>query len=141
MVAAARWKARSEASKLRAALIMGDRKAGTPLAAEIEGWEVPQVMCTLAWYKAANGDFRSAGRLLDRAHQIAAKGSDPGDALADVGEKALALGFWAQALASCGEGARRAPATYRALTCEAQALASLHRPTEGPTPRSIELWP
>ena len=130
MKAAARWKARSEASKLRAALILGDHKAGVPLAAEIDGWEIPQVLCTLAWYKAANGDFRSAGRLLDRAHQVAAKGRNPGDALADVGEKALALGFWAPALASCGEGVRRAPANYRALTCEAQALASLHRPNE-----------
>ncbi len=96
MKAAARWKARSEASKLRAALILGDHKAGAPLAAELEGWEIPQVLCTLAWYKAANGDFKSAGRRLDRAHQTAAKSPKAGDVLADVGEKALALGFWAQ---------------------------------------------
>ncbi len=130
MAAAARWKARVEAAKLRAALILGETKAGAPLAAELEGWEVPQVMTTLAWYKAAGGDFRSAGHLLDRAEQIAAKGPNAGDALADVGEKALALGLWGHALASCGEGARRAPANYRALICQAQAFLALHRPPE-----------
>jgi len=130
MAAAARWKARVEAAKLRAALILGDRKAGAPLAAEIEGWEMPPVLTTLAWYKAANGDFRNAGRLLDRAQQIAAKGPNPGDALAEVGEKALALGFWGQALASCSDGVRRGAANYRALTCQAQAFLALHRPAE-----------
>jgi len=130
MAAGAQWKARSEAAQMRAGLIMGQRHTEAATAAQLEGWEIPSVLCALAWYKAAGADFKGAAHLLDRASQVAAKGPNSGDAITEVGERALALGFWAQALASCGEGARRAPANYRALTCEVQALLNLHRPAE-----------
>ena len=123
----ARWQARIDALKLEATLSLDERKLAPPLAKRIEGWEIPQVQGVLARYRLLTGDAKGAAKLMDGAILSASKQPDAGDALAAVGERALELNQYPQAVTACAEGARRVTANYRAFLCEARALVKLRR--------------
>ncbi len=132
MKAAARWKARSEASKLQSGVDSRPTEGrGRRWPPSSRSWEVPPGP---VYPRLVQGRQR---RLPERRSPSRPRapggrqGPPPGRCPGRCRRAGPGARFpGVQALASCNEGARRAPANCRALTCEAQALASLHRPTE-----------
>ncbi|MHB8418633.1 MAG: tetratricopeptide repeat protein [Myxococcales bacterium] len=122
------WGARAAGIAVRADLALGQRKAAAALADALSVETVPGMLGT-ARLRAGLGERAAALRALGEAFRIASRGPEAADALADVGETALAVGAPNLARAACDDAAS-APGNFRALFCAARALHALGKTDE-----------
>jgi hypothetical protein len=128
---AALWAARANAARVRANLMLGDRRAAEAAGSFLATDQGVKALLALARLRALGGEHAFASRAIALAHRAARTSSERADDLVDVGEVALALGSPATAAEACDEAATAAPGNCRALICSARALRALGRLEDG----------
>jgi tetratricopeptide (TPR) repeat protein len=124
---AALWAARANAARVRANLMLGDRRAAEAAGSFLATDQGLKALLALARLRALGGEHAFASRALSLALRAARTSPERADDLVDVGEVALALGSPAMAAEACAEAAAAGPGNCRALICSARALRALGR--------------
>jgi hypothetical protein len=124
---AALWTSRANAARVRANLMLGDRRAAEAAGSYLAPDQGLKALLSIARLRALAGEHAYASRALSMALHAARTSPERADDLVDVGEVALGLGAPAMDAEACDEAAATVPGNCRALVCSARAFRALGR--------------